>query len=80
MTDENESLTIMISDMTETMLKTSVKITTRWRQIQKDKKAKEREREIRKEKLRKKKLKLRYPTVTARLHAEIDEEVTISLK
>ena len=27
-----------------------------------------------------KKLKLQYPTVTARLHAEIDEKITISLE
>ena len=28
----------------------------------------------------KKKLKLQYPTVTARLHAEINEKITISIK
>jgi len=28
----------------------------------------------------KKKLKLQYPTVTARLHAEIDEKVTIFIE
>ena len=28
----------------------------------------------------KKKLKLQYPTVTARLHAEIDEKITISFE
>ena len=27
-----------------------------------------------------KKLKLQYPTVTARLHAEIDEKITISFE
>ena len=29
---------------------------------------------------KRKKLKLQYPTVTARLHAEIDEKITISFE